>query len=155
MLPRRGLAKLYEQDLPGFTSTDYWADLQAVTSVEPRHLRALSALLAAAELEGRTREFPVQATRGEARSTVDFEDTDVPWREAPARWGVLPEVPRRHALEESWRGVLRSELNPGLQRWHEALRAELRPLGSTEWLTFSSAQRERDLVGVNKLGDSL
>jgi hypothetical protein len=155
MLPGRGLVKLYEEDFPDFTSTDYWADLQAVTSVEPRQLRALSALLAAAELEGRTREFPVQATRVEARSTVDFEDTDVPWREAPARWTLLPEVPRRHALEESWRGVLRSELNPGLQRWHEALRAEIRPLGSTDWLSFWSAQRELDLAVVNKLGDSL
>src|SRR5258708_38945052 len=155
MLPGRGFVKLYEEDFPDFTSSDYWADLQAVTSVEPRHLRALSALLAAAELEGRTREFAVQATGVEGRSTVDFGDTDVPWREAPARWALLPEVPRRHALEDSWRAVLRTELNPGLQRWHEALRAELRPLGATDWLAFWSAQRELDLVGESKLGESL
>ena len=96
--PGRGLVKLYDEDFPDFTSTDYWADLQAVTSVEPRQLCALSALLAGAELEGRTRELAVQATRVEGRSTVDFADTDVPWREAPARWALLPEVPRRHAL---------------------------------------------------------
>jgi hypothetical protein len=48
--PGRGLVKLYDEDFPNFTSTDYWADLQAVTSVDPRQQRALSALLAAAEI---------------------------------------------------------------------------------------------------------
>jgi hypothetical protein len=153
--PGRGLVKLYDEDFPNFTSTDYWADLQAVTSVDPRQQRALSALLAAAEIEGRTRTFVSEATRLEGRSTVDFEDTDLPWREAPARWALLPEVPRRHALEDSWRAVLRTELNPGLQRWHEALRAELTPLGGADWLTFWSEQRELDLIGVGKLGDAL
>ncbi len=153
--PGRGLGKLYEEDFPDFTSTDYWADLQAVTAVEPRQVRALSSLLAAAELEGRTRELAMQATRVEGRSTVDFEDTDLPWREAPARWALLPEVPRRHELEDSWHSVLRAELNPGLQRWHEALRAELRPLGATEWLAFWSEQRGLDLAGLSTLGETL
>jgi len=153
--PGRGLGKLYEEDFPDFTSTDYWADLQAVTAVEPRQVRALSSLLAAAELEGRTRELAMQATRVEGRSTVDFENTDLPWREAPARWALLPEVPRRHELEDSWRSILRTELNPGLQRWHEALRAELRPLGATEWLAFWSEQRGLDLAGLSKLGETL
>src|ERR1700682_5553014 len=69
--PGRGLVKLYEEDFANFTSTDYWADLQAVTSADPRQHRALSALLAAAEIEGRTREFVTDATRVEGRSTVD------------------------------------------------------------------------------------
>jgi hypothetical protein len=153
--PGRELVKLYDEDFPDFTSTDYWADLQALTAVEPRHLRRLSSLLAAAELEGRTREFAIQATRVEAQRSVDFEDTDVSWREAPARWALLAEVPRRHALEDSWRSVLKSELNPGLQRWHEALRFELRPLGATDWLAFWSAQRELDQVGLSKQSESL
>src|SRR5205823_8153818 len=41
------------------------------------------------------------------------------------------------------------------QRWHEALRVELRPLGATDWLTFWSAQRELDLGSINTLGESL
>ena len=52
--PGRGLVRLYDEDFPNFTSTDFWADLQAVTSADPRQHRALSSLLAAAELEGRT-----------------------------------------------------------------------------------------------------
>jgi len=153
--PGRGLVKLYDEDFPNFTSTDYWADLQAVTSVDPRQHRALSALLATAELEGRTRQYATQATRVEGRHTVEFADAELPWREAPARWALLSEVPRRHALEDSWRATLRSELNPGLQRWHEALRAELVPLGASDWLAFWSEHRGLDPVGLAKLGDAL
>jgi hypothetical protein len=153
--PGRGLVKLYDEDFPNFTSTDYWADLQAVTSADPRQHRALSALLAGAELEGRTREFATQATRVEGRTTITFEDADLPWREAPARWALLPEVPRRHELEDSWRQVLRTELNPVLQRWMETLRAELSPLGASDWIGFWSAQRALDVTAASKLGDAL
>src|ERR1700730_16124140 len=74
--PGRGLVKLYDEDFPNFTSTDYWADLQAVPSADPRQHRALSSLLAGAELEGRTREFATQTTRVEGRTTITFEDAD-------------------------------------------------------------------------------
>ena len=121
MRPGRGLLSLYEQDFPAFTSTDFWADLQAASPEAPHQHQALSSLLANANLEGRTREFAVKAANLEARSVIVFEDRDVPWREAPARWALLPEVPRRHELEDAWRGVLRSELNPVLARWQEAL----------------------------------
>lgn len=153
--PGRGLVKLYEEDFPSFTSTDFWADLQALTSMDPRQHRALGSLLAAAELEGRTLEYAAQVTRAEGRVTVDFEDRDLAWREAPARWAVLPEVPRRHQLEESWRSVLRAELNPTLQRWLEALRTELIPLGASDWMGFWSAQHSLDLVALGKLGEAL
>ncbi|MCA1645046.1 MAG: hypothetical protein LC797_06095 [Chloroflexi bacterium] len=96
-----------------------------------------------------------QATRVEGRRTIDFEDVDLPWREAPARWALLPEVPRRHQLEASWRSVLHTDLNPRLQRWHEALRAQLTPLGATDWLAFWSEQKGLDLSATAKLSDAV
>ena len=134
--PGRGLVSLYEQDFPEFTSLDFWADVQAATPEDPRQLTRLSALLAGGNLEGRTREMPVGLTRLQAGATVAFEDRDVAWRDAPSSWPLLAEVPRRHALEESWRGVFRAELSPLLERWHEALRANLTPLGADDWLAF-------------------
>jgi hypothetical protein len=118
--PGRGLVTLYEQDFPSFTSTDLWADLQAALPEAPHQHEALSGLLASANLEGRTRDFAVKLAGREVRSTVDFENKDIPWREAPARWALLPEVPRRHELEDGWRAVLRSDFNPVLARWQEA-----------------------------------
>src|ERR1041384_5282792 len=110
--PGRGLLSLYEQDFPDFTSTDRWADLQAASPEAPHQHQALSGLLANANLEGRTRDFAARVAGLEARSTVSFEDRDIPWREVPAHWALLPEVPRRHELEDAWRAVLRSEVNP-------------------------------------------
>jgi hypothetical protein len=153
--PGRSLNTLYEQDFPSFTSTDLWADLQASSPEEPRQHEALSSMLAAAYLEGRTREFGSRAAGIEARATISFEDRDVAWREAPARWAQLPEVPRRHELEDSWRGVLRSELNPVLSRWQEALRAQLSPLGADDWLAFWSARQGLDLGQVARLAEGL
>ena len=153
--PGRGLITLYDQDFPSFTSTDLWADLQAAASEDPHQHLALSSLLAAANLEGRTRDFAVKVAGVQARATVPFEDKEIPWREAPARWALLPEVPRRHELEESWRGVLRSELNPVLERWQEDLRTQLTPLGSDDWLAFWSTLRGFDLAQVAKLAESL
>ncbi len=153
--PGRGLVQLYEEHFPNFTSTDFWADLQAATSEDPRQQRALAGLLAAAELEGRTREFATQVTRVEGRRTIDFEDTNLAWREAPGRWALLPEVQRRHTLEDNWRAVLRTDLNPILQRWHEALRAQLIPLGAFDWVNFWSELRELDMVALRKFGDAV
>jgi hypothetical protein len=156
--PGRGLLSLYEQDFPDFTSTDLWADLQAATPDDPRQHRALSALLAAANLEGRTRDLAASATRIEARSSIAFEGDDhIPWREAPARWALLPEVPRRHEIEESWRSVWRADLNPVLERWQEALRAQLAPLGAQGWLAFWSQLKwgNVDLSQTSKLADAL
>ena len=92
--PGRGLITLYDQDFPSFTSTDLWNDLQAASPEEPGQHQALSSLLAAANLEGRTRDFAVKVAGIQARATIPFEDKDIPWREAPARWALLPEVPR-------------------------------------------------------------
>jgi len=153
--PGRGLIALYDQDFPSFTSTDLWADLQAAATEDPHQHRALSSLLAAANLEGRTRDFAVKVAGVQARATMPFEDTEIRWREAPARWALLPEVPRRHELEESWRGVLRTELNPTLERWQEDLRIQLKPLGSDDWLAFWSTLRGFELDQVAKLAESL
>jgi hypothetical protein len=153
--PGRSLNSLYEADFPDFTSTDLWADLQAATPDDARQHRSLSALLASAELEGRTREFASRVTRVQASHTIDFEGTDMPWRDAPARWSLLPEVPRRHALEESWRSAVRSEVNPTLERWQEELRRQLGPLGATDWLTFWSDLRGVDLAEVAKLANGV
>src|ERR1700730_2846636 len=153
--PGRGLSTLYDQDFPSFTSTDLWADLQAAASEDAHQHQALSGLLAAANLEGRTRDFAVKVAGVQARATVPFEDAEIPWREAPARWALLPEVPRRHELEENWRGVLRAELHPVLERWQEDLRGQVVALGSDDWLSFWSAQRGFDLVQVSRLAESL
>jgi hypothetical protein len=153
--PGRGLVSLYETDFPDFTSNDLWDDLQAATPEDPRQLSRLSAMLAAAHLEGQTRDFAVRVTRSEADATVVFEDETLPWREAPARWPLLLDVPRRHALEEAWRGVLRGEITPILERWQEALRAELSPLGSDDWLGFWSGLLGIDLALADRLSQSV
>ncbi|MDQ6670891.1 MAG: hypothetical protein M3069_09105 [Chloroflexota bacterium] len=153
--PGRGLVSLYEQDFPSFTSTDLWNDLQAASPEEPRQHPALSGLLAAANLEGRTRDLAVKVTGVQARAAIAFEDKEIPWREAPARWALLPEVPRRHELEDSWRGVLRSELNPELERWQEQLRRELALLGSDDWLAFWSLHRGVDPAHTSTLAESV
>ncbi len=153
--PGRGLLSLYETDFPDLTSTDLWADLQDATPEDPRQLARLAAMLAAAHLEGQTRDFAVRVTRVEAEATVVFEDETLPWREAPARWPLLLDVPRRHALEDAWRGVLRAEITPTLERWQEALRAELVPLGSDDWLGFWSGVSGIDLAVVDTLSRSV
>src|SRR5205085_1704391 len=82
---------------------DYWADLQAAASEDPREHRALSSLLASAHLEGRTREHPVALTRVIASRQITFEDREIAFREGPAHWQLMHEVPRRHELEDAWR----------------------------------------------------
>jgi hypothetical protein len=153
--PGRGLLKLYEEDFPSFTSSDLWADLQAASPEAPHQHEALASLLANANLEGRTRDFAVKAANFEARASVDFEDHAIPWRETPARWALTPEVPRRHELEDGWRAVMRSGLNPVLERWQEALRGQLPQLGESDWLSFWSAQRGLDLKAVSSLAETL
>jgi hypothetical protein len=151
--PGRGLITLYDQDFPSFTSTDLWNDLQAAATEDPHQHLALSGLLAAANLEGSTRDLAINVAGLQARATVPFEDHEIAWREAPARWALLPEVPRRHELEESWRGVRRTELNPALERWQEELRAQLKRLGSEDWLAFWSVRRGFDLAQVTALAE--
>jgi hypothetical protein len=153
--PGRGLVSLYETDFPDFTSTDLWADLQAGTSEDARQLPRLSAILAAAHLEGLTRDSAVRLTRIEAEATVAFEDVTLPWREASARWPLLLDVPRRHELYEGWRSVLRVESTPILERWQEALRVELVPLGSDNWLGFWSGLLGIDLAMVARSSPSV
>jgi hypothetical protein len=153
--PGRSLVSLYDGDFPDFTSTDLWADLQAATPEDPRQLTRLSALLASANLEGKTRDFAISVTRVEVGATLSFEDQEFPWREAPARWPLISDVPRRHELEDAWRGVFRSEVRPTLERWHEALRLQLKPLGGDDWLAFWSNLRGFDPAGVSQLAQSI
>ena len=153
--PGRGLVSLYEEDFPDFTSTDLWADLQAATAEDPRQHRALSALVAAANLESHTRDFAVRATRIQTGASVRFEEDDVPWRVAPGRWPLIAEVTRRHELEDGWRAVWRTELSPLLERWQEALRASLPRLGGPEWLPFWSELRGLDLGAIARLADTV
>ncbi|MBV9581346.1 MAG: hypothetical protein JO057_22435 [Chloroflexi bacterium] len=153
--PGRGLVSLYTTDFPDFTSTDLWDDLQAAAPEDPRQLARLSALLAAGHLEGQTRDFAVRLTRLENDATVVFEEETLAWREAAARWPLVLDVPRRHALEDAWRTVLRDELTPILERWQETLRAELVPLGSDDWLGFWSSLLGIDLAMTSKLSNSL
>src|ERR1700676_834454 len=87
--PGRGLITLYDQDFPSFTSTDLWNDLQAAATEDPRQHLALSGWLAAANLEGATRDLAVKVAGIQARAPIPFEDTEILWREAPARWAQL------------------------------------------------------------------
>lgn len=153
--PGRGLVSLYDEDFQDFTSRDLWADLQAATPEDPCQHHALSAVLAGAYLEGRTRELAVQASRAWARAGVAFEDRDLGWRSVPGRWPLIAEVPRRHELEEAWRGVWSSELGPVLARWHEALRAELPALGADDWLGFWSTHKGLNLADLRRLAERL
>jgi hypothetical protein len=153
--PGRGLLTLYGEDFPDFTSRDLFDDLQDSTE-DPRRRRALSKLLASASLEGRTREYAVKAAGAAVRSVVRFEDEDIVWREAPARWPLLGDVPRRHALVDAWRSTHNEELTPTLGRWHEALRRELAALGGgDDWLGFWAAQSELDVPQLTRLASTL
>jgi hypothetical protein len=142
--PGRGLVTLYDEDFRDFTSRDLWADLQAATPDDPRQLTRLSAVFAAAYVEGQTRDFAVSTTRVQAGARVTFEDTELPWRVAPARWPLLADVPRRHELESAWRQTIETDLNPSLERWHEAQRAQLPALGAGDWNTFWAQLRGQD-----------
>ena len=153
--PGRSLVKLYDEDFPDFTSTDLWADLQAATPDDPRQQRALSGLLAAANLEGRTREFATPVTRVQASAVMRLDDADLPWRDGPARWAQLADVPLRHEIEDTWRGVLRTELNQTLERWHEALAARLKTLTDRDWLGFWSGLRGIDPGQVGGLAETV
>jgi hypothetical protein len=153
--PGRGLLSLYDTDFPDLTSTDLWADLQAATPEDVRQHTRLSSLLAMANLEGRTRDHAIAITRAEAAAEVALDDESIAWREAPARWVLLGDVPRRHGLEEDWRSQFRTELNPTLERWHEALRAALLPLGGDDWLTFWSPLLGVDPTAVDRLAQTV
>jgi hypothetical protein len=153
--PGRGLVSLYDTDYPDFTSTDFWADVQAATAENARQHTRLSALLAAANLEGRTRDFAVRIARIEEGATVTLDEESLPWRDAPVRWPLVGDVPRRHALEEAWHGLMRTDVNPILERWHEALRAALVPLGSDDWLAFWSQLLGIDGSSVDRIAQAL
>jgi hypothetical protein len=153
--PGRSLAKLYSEDFPDFTSLDLFIDLSQAPIEDADRKRALTALLANVHLEGLTRDISAKVSRGVATATVSFEDADLSWRAAPDRWTLLGDVPRRHAMYESWRATTRSELNPHLERWQPALLAALQPLGATDWCMFWSEQRGLDLQHTAVLAESL
>ena len=153
--PGRGLRSLYTEDFPDFTSRDLYFDLQDATDTDPRRKQGLVGLLAAAHLEGTTVEQAARLGGLQARTTLEFEDRELAWREASARWPLLGEVPRRHELAEAWRAVLRREFNPSLERWHEALRGALAALGAPDWLAFWSEQSGLDAEQSSRLATSL
>jgi hypothetical protein len=86
---------------------------------------------------------------------MTFEDRELVWREAPARWALTSGVPRRHELEDAWRSVLRSELNPVLGHWQEALRLELRNLGDETWSAFWHRLRGIDAAQPSQLAEAV
>src|SRR5215207_2681933 len=151
----RSLVTLYEEDFPDFTSTDLFLDLRAADTDDPRRLRSLSALLASAYFEGRTRELASKSAGFQVRSEVEFEGQLIPWREVPGQWARIAEVSRRHALADAWRGALRGELSPTLERWHEALRAQLATLGETDWLGFWAELGGLDLAALARMSTSI
>ena len=154
--PGRGLVSLYDEDFPDFSSTDLYLDLQDAQADDARRKQRLVALLARAELEARTREHAVRVTRFEGGGRVTFENSELPWREAPARWGLLADVPRRHALEAAWREAARAELTPALERWQAALTATLATLDSTsDWSSFWDRELETEASQTDRIAQSL
>jgi hypothetical protein len=153
--PGRGLLTLYDEDFADFTSTDFYLDVQGANDVQPRQLAAVVELLASAYIEGNTRERAARAGGLEARSRVSFEEHELGWREAPASWTNIEQVPRRHELAETWRTMLRQELSPVLERWHEQLRSALQPLSNQDWLTFWADKRAIDLGTTAKLAETM
>jgi hypothetical protein len=157
--PGRGLVDLYDDDFPEFVSAELYADLQDAQIEDARRKRRLADLLARANLEGRTREHAIRATRLEAGGSVAVqgEQETIAWREAPARWCRLPEVSRRHALEAAWRDVVRSEFSPVLERWQAALAdAPSALIGQdTDWHTFWAAHLDFDPAHVERLAETV
>jgi hypothetical protein len=155
--PGRGLVGMYDEDFPDFLSKDLYADLQDAQIEDARRKRRLADLLARANLEGRTRAHAVRATRLEARSRVTFEQEDIAWREAPARWCQLAEVPRRHELQAAWHDVVRGSLTPALERWQAALAEVPSELGgaTTDWHGFWTAHLDFDPAQVERLAQAL
>jgi len=149
--PGRGLVSLYRDDFPDFTSTDLLLEVRNADADDPRRQRVLSGLLTSAYLEGRTRQFASDSTRFLATHRVEWEGQEIAWREAPAHWTEIAEVSRRHALAEAWRTALRSDLNPTLEHWHEALRTELPMLGADDAVTLWAELRGFDVNAVTRL----
>jgi hypothetical protein len=152
--PGRSLITLYEEDFPDFTSKDLFDDLRAVDD-EPRRQRALSGLLAAACLEGRTLDQATKAAGLAVRTSLTFEDEEIVWREAPARWPLIGDVPRRHELADAWRSLLTRELNPVLGTWMDALRGQLQEVAGQEWLPFWAEQRGVSVEDVARLATTV
>ncbi|MBV8950500.1 MAG: hypothetical protein JOZ99_06475, partial [Actinobacteria bacterium] len=155
MRPGRGLISLYETDFPDFTSKDLWDDLQAATPEDPRQRARLAWLLAAAHIEGVTRDLSARLTRIEASAVVSFEDETLAWRDVPGRWPLIAEVPRRHELEDAWRSVWGADLTPVLERWHEALRGAVTELGGDDWLEFWSGLSGPDAATAQTIAESV
>ncbi len=136
--PTLGLGSLYEQDFPSFTSHELYADLLDAPIEDANQRRRLQALLAGALLEGRTRDLAGRAARLTATLTVEREPQELSWRGAPMAWTLAADVSTRHAIQESWLHETGAELNPALQRWQEALLAELPALGGQSWSAYWS-----------------
>jgi hypothetical protein len=156
MRPGRGLVDLYDTDFPDFLSKDLYADLQDAQIEDERRKRRLVDLLARANLEGRTREHAVRATRLEAGSTLTFEEETLAWGEAAARWCRIAEVSRRHELESAWRDCARAEFSPVLERWQEALAVVPVQLAEApDWSSFRAAHLDFEPQTVDALAQQL
>jgi hypothetical protein len=153
--PGRGLLKLYDEDFPELTSRELWADVQDTSDLEPRRKQALCRLLAAAHVEGTTRDLAARAAGLAARTELVVDDQTLAWREAPARWPLIGDVPRRHALAEAWREAAGRELAPLLETWHEAVRRAVAALGADDWLSFWANLSGYELQDVARLADNL
>jgi hypothetical protein len=153
--PGLDLAPLYEEDFPTFTSTELYGDLHEVSVEDGKQKQSLQAFLAAAHLEGRTRDFAERAARLETRTLVQHASEEIPWRSVQARWMVQPEAALRHALITALRAEMRSGLNPALQHWQEALSEAATPLGGQDWLAFWDGLRGIGLAQMTRLAESL
>jgi hypothetical protein len=153
--PGLHLAPLYEDDFPAFTSRDFYADLYDAPAEDGKQKHFLQAFLAAAHVEGRTRDFAERVATFEARSVVQYATEEIAWRSAPVRWSVVTETTLRHDLNAAWRAEVRVGLNRVLQHWQEALLGAAAPLGGEDWLTFWDGLRGLRLTEMTRLAESL
>ena len=154
----RGLVTLYDEDFPSFTSTDLWADLQAADARGPapasRAVRACSPRPTSKAVPA-TSPSSVDARRRRGRRS-SFEDTEIPWREAPARWPLLPEVPAstRARGRLARRPAFRAEPDPRALAGGAARRSS-RHSAATTGSRSGPTLRGIDLAQVSRLAESL
>jgi hypothetical protein len=113
------ISAIYERHRDLFAPDVVRALLARRDSPEARHLAEFAA---SGLLEHEVREITEQIATDEARATVPWDDSDVPWRQASVLIANEPGLARRHALEERTVAVT-TRLDPQrasrLRRMHE------------------------------------
>lgn len=155
LAPGRRLVPLYLEDCPWATSRDLFDDLRDAATERPRERAALVGLLLAAQMEGRTQPLASQAARLWRTAAATVDDQSVPLDQIPPRWWVVGETTARHDLQTTWLGGLRTELNPVLERWQDALLDAAGDLGVEDPMPLLADGRAVDLEATQAVADQV